>query len=214
MRPEKKEALARFHREQILAAAERLFGEKGVAGATMDEIAREADYSKATLYVYFQNKEEIVHALILTGMELLLGHIHGAIHGEGDWAAAFYAVCGATVDFYFQRPMAFEAAAGSIHVDLENADAPAVFGQIFATGEAINRELADFLERGAREGVIQKQEAPLRTVFIFWAALSGIARMAARKETYLERRLSLPRETFLRESFSLLLRALRRGENE
>ncbi len=50
----KKQALTEFHRGSILAAAERLFAEKGTEKTTMDDIAREAEYSKATLYVTFR----------------------------------------------------------------------------------------------------------------------------------------------------------------
>ena len=42
----------------------------------MDDIAREAEYSKATLYVYFQSKEEIINAILLSGMVLLKKKIH------------------------------------------------------------------------------------------------------------------------------------------
>ena len=43
----KKQALTEFHRGSILAAAERLFAEKGTEKTTMDDIAREAESSKA-----------------------------------------------------------------------------------------------------------------------------------------------------------------------
>ena len=48
------------HRARISDAAQRLFSQRGVTSVTVDDIAREAGYSKATLYVYFQDKEEIV----------------------------------------------------------------------------------------------------------------------------------------------------------
>ncbi|MBD5517373.1 MAG: helix-turn-helix transcriptional regulator [Lachnospiraceae bacterium] len=38
---------------------------KGIAVTSMDDIAKAAGYSKATLYVYFENKEEIVGILVL-----------------------------------------------------------------------------------------------------------------------------------------------------
>ncbi|RKY64298.1 MAG: TetR/AcrR family transcriptional regulator, partial [Candidatus Latescibacterota bacterium] len=38
------------HRREILEAAGRVFARKGFAGATMDEIAQEAEFSKAALY--------------------------------------------------------------------------------------------------------------------------------------------------------------------
>ena len=89
----KKQALTEFHRGSILAAAERLFAEKGTEKTTMDDIAREAEYSKATLYVYFQSKEEIINAILLSGMVLLKKKIHEAIESHSDWYQAYDAVC-------------------------------------------------------------------------------------------------------------------------
>lgn len=52
------------HRREILEAAGRVFARKGFAAATMDEIAQEAEFSKAALYFYFKNKEELFLSLI------------------------------------------------------------------------------------------------------------------------------------------------------
>lgn len=54
-------------KELILAGALIVFKEKGLAGATMDEIARASDFGKASLYYYFSSKEEIFNALLLLG---------------------------------------------------------------------------------------------------------------------------------------------------
>ena len=48
----------------ILEAAARIFGEKGLAGATTNHIAERAGVSIGTLYQYFPNKEAIVHGLM------------------------------------------------------------------------------------------------------------------------------------------------------
>ena len=61
------------HRSQIAQAASALFLEKGTAAVSMDDIAKAAGYSKATLYVYFENKDEIVSALTLDSMKKLAG---------------------------------------------------------------------------------------------------------------------------------------------
>lgn len=50
--------------EQILAAAGQLFREHGYAMTSMDAVARDADVSKATLYVYFAGKRELFAAVI------------------------------------------------------------------------------------------------------------------------------------------------------
>lgn len=51
-------------RGDIIAAAARLFRAKGIAGASVREIAAEAGLRKASLYYYFPSKEEIVYAMI------------------------------------------------------------------------------------------------------------------------------------------------------
>lgn len=57
-------ARARARREQILAAGLKIFGEKGFAAATMDEIAAAAGLSKAALYGHFGSKEELFVAVL------------------------------------------------------------------------------------------------------------------------------------------------------
>lgn len=46
--------------QQIRAAAAKLFTQKGFAATTTDDIAREAGLSKATLYVRYSSKEELL----------------------------------------------------------------------------------------------------------------------------------------------------------
>jgi TetR/AcrR family transcriptional regulator len=48
----------------ILAAAERVFAEDGLAGARMDAIATAAGVNKALLYYYFEDKERLYVAVV------------------------------------------------------------------------------------------------------------------------------------------------------
>jgi AcrR family transcriptional regulator len=49
---------------ELLAAALDLFVEKGYAATRLDEIAARAGVSKGTLYLYFENKEELLQAVV------------------------------------------------------------------------------------------------------------------------------------------------------
>ena len=49
---------------ELLAAALDLFVEKGYAGTRLDDVAARAGVSKGTLYLYFQNKEELFKAVV------------------------------------------------------------------------------------------------------------------------------------------------------
>jgi AcrR family transcriptional regulator len=51
-------------REQILEGAKRVFMRSNFDAASMNDISREAGVSKGTLYVYFENKEDLFEALI------------------------------------------------------------------------------------------------------------------------------------------------------
>tara|TARA_B110000438_G_scaffold30528_2_gene29900 strand:+ start:110 stop:706 length:597 start_codon:yes stop_codon:yes gene_type:complete len=55
--------------DRILAGALEVFKTKGFEGATMDEIASESGFGKATLYYYFHSKEEVFAAIMENGWE-------------------------------------------------------------------------------------------------------------------------------------------------
>lgn len=50
-------------RRQIIDGAGRVFSALGFDAASMNDVAREAEVSKATLYVYFENKEQLFTAI-------------------------------------------------------------------------------------------------------------------------------------------------------
>ena len=54
-RREREKAL---HRQEILEAAKRVFARKGFSGATIDEIAQEAEFSKGAMYIHFEKEQK------------------------------------------------------------------------------------------------------------------------------------------------------------
>lgn len=59
----KKEQRSEETKRSIISAAEKLFGEKGYEAVTIREIAKGAGCSHTTIYIYFQDKEALLHAL-------------------------------------------------------------------------------------------------------------------------------------------------------
>jgi len=49
---------------QIIKAALTEFGERGLSGARLDDIAKRAGLSKGTIYLYFPNKEELFREVV------------------------------------------------------------------------------------------------------------------------------------------------------
>ena len=61
----------------ILKAARKLFVEKGIGQTTIRNIADSIDYSIGTVYVYFRDKNEILHALHTQSFVDLRGQLRG-----------------------------------------------------------------------------------------------------------------------------------------
>lgn len=57
--------------QDILKSAKSVFFEKGFQAATMEEIAKLAEISKGTIYLYFKNKDDLFTSIILEGMKQL-----------------------------------------------------------------------------------------------------------------------------------------------
>lgn len=60
----RKERELLIRRDEILSTAERIFAKKGYYGATMSEIAAEAEFGTGTLYTFFNCKEDLYFTMI------------------------------------------------------------------------------------------------------------------------------------------------------
>ena len=202
----KKQALTEFHRGSILAAADRLFTEKGIERTTMDDIAREAEYSKATLYVYFQSKAEIINAILHNGMVVLRKKIREAVESQEDWLLAYDALSTAVIRFHDDNPTAFDAATGQTQVEVGEGIRGSA--EIIRVGKEIDEELTAFLKRGIAAGVVRADLSPAETVPLLWAALAGIVRTSGNRTDYIKEQSGLDREEYLKRGSHLLLVAI------
>lgn len=208
MKETKKEALTQFHRANIIRAAERLFLEKGIESTTMDNIAKEAEYSKATIYVYFKDKEEIISSITLISMKMYLDIINRAVTLKGDISRQYYDLCYSLVNFHRDYPFYYECLLREINVDIELEETPKVYQEIYDTGEEINKVIAALLEEGMKQGIVRGDIHIIETVFLLWAGISSVIKMSIEKEKYLFKFFGITRENFLQYSFESLLKSI------
>jgi AcrR family transcriptional regulator len=64
---------------ELLAAALELFVERGYAGTRLDDVATRAGVSKGTLYLYFENKEELFKAVVRESVVARISETAGQI---------------------------------------------------------------------------------------------------------------------------------------
>lgn len=76
---------------EILLAAEKLFCRKGFDDTSMDEIAKESEFTKRTVYQYFTNKEDLYFAVVLKWFKELYEYLSEAGKETGKGANTGYA---------------------------------------------------------------------------------------------------------------------------
>jgi AcrR family transcriptional regulator len=88
----------------ILAAAERLFGEAGFAGVSVDDIAAAAGVAKGAVYHHFASKEALFEAVFERTAAQLQARVHDEAAGSGDFLARLSASARAYFEACAQVP--------------------------------------------------------------------------------------------------------------
>lgn len=65
--------------QELLAAAIDLFVERGFAATRLEDVARRAGVSKGTLYLYFENKEELFKAVVRNSIVPVIGQAESSV---------------------------------------------------------------------------------------------------------------------------------------
>jgi AcrR family transcriptional regulator len=100
MAKSKEEIVQEFRVQSIQEAAIRVISRKGMAAATMQEIAEEAGVAKGTIYLYFRDREELVEKTFETAIGQLHGRLDAALDAEGTFAEKLRALLTAQFAFF------------------------------------------------------------------------------------------------------------------
>ena len=192
------------HREKIASAASVLFMDKGIAATSMDDIAKAAGYSKATLYVYFENKEEIVGILVLDSMKKLYNYIVSALEQQETTKEQYNFICRGLVQYQEEFPFYFKMVLDKINIDFESHDYLPEEKETYQIGEEINEKIKEFLLSGIDKGDLRGNLKVMPTIFNFWGMLSGLIQFAANKEEYIRKTMGLSKIQFLEYGFHML----------
>lgn len=109
-------------RKDIIMAAEKLFFNRGYDNVSMNDIAREVELSKATLYLYFDNKESLFFLIVMRGVKILNSMIKKRVDREEKGIDKLIGFRSAYIDFVKKYPDYFKIYSyfHSGRFDLEN----------------------------------------------------------------------------------------------
>lgn len=164
---------------QILDAALEVFGERGLAGAKLDEIAKRAGVSKGTIYLYFPNKEElfreVVRAVVITPKDQ---HAEKIANSTDDPAKQLEAFLRAHWDFV--RSPEYQTILKLVTGELHNfPDLAEFYGREVI--KPANRLLADVIQRGIDRGIFRPVDPILAARFMASTAITHSTWCARRR---------------------------------
>ncbi len=142
-------------RRQIVEGAREIFLAKGFDAASMSDIARAAGVSKGTLYVYFENKEQLFEAIV---HEECLVHAEGAFaldHANHDVEAILTRLGTAYLEF-----LCTAEKASALRTVAAIADRMPEIGRVFyETGPGVGiAKLADYLKAQNEAGILAVED--------------------------------------------------------
>ena len=100
MAKSKEEVVHEFRVQSIQDATMRVIARKGMAAATMQEIATEAGVAKGTIYLYFRDRDELVEKTFERAMTQLMAQIDEALERDIPFAEKLRAVISAQIGFF------------------------------------------------------------------------------------------------------------------
>ena len=205
---ERREREKAQRRVDIIDAAERIFFEKGIETATMDEVAEAAELSKGTLYLYFKSKEDLYLAILVRGMEILKDMFEAAV-AENELGVDKVGAIGRA---YFQF--------GASHTDYFNAmlyfdsSEPPVEEEGYANvcdelSTRLFEIVAGAVQSGIEDGSIRSDADPVRTALTLYATSTGMLQITVLKGNKIREEFDVDPATVVENYFDLVDQSLR-----
>ena len=158
-------------RQRIIEAAAGLVYEGTVAGVSLDEVCRATSTSKSQLYHYFDDKEDLVHAVIDHERERVLGFHRPALESLASWDD-IQRWRDAIVEAQAARSCRGGCPLGSLANELADLDEPAR-GQLASAFVAWEQLLADGLAKMVEAGILPADVNPMDLAVSVIASLQG-----------------------------------------
>jgi len=199
---ERKERERGRRRQQIMIAAKRAFYSKGFAKVTMEDIAREAELSPGTLYLYFKSKDELCASLSLRILQYLNIRLRHVSAEKGlDEEQKLEALKTTIIDVYEFDPLIlinmFRLQSSEILKNLS----PQLLADIKKLFSSSLGAMSDIFKEGINNGVIIDKK-PEALADLLWGLFSGIVlwgenkRIVDNNNDYLKQALETAFEVF------------------
>jgi len=205
---ERKEREREMRRQQIMVAAKRIFTRKGFEKSTVEDIAKEAELSPGTLYLYFKSKDELYASLCLRVLRFINIKIDHVLNEENtDYEEKQIGLLNAMKDVYAFDPLILNNMFHLQSSDTLRTLSPDLLDEINELSRKALQSMAGMFDQGISAGHIIDR-SPLALADILWGLFSGIVLWEESKKMINEDRYDLEKSFEL--AFDIFGRGLRK----
>ena len=198
---ERREEEKERRRAEIVDAAEALYAELGWDAVTMDGVAKKARLSRALIYVYFRDKDDLLLAIAERALSDLREQFMAAAAAHPQGIDKVQAIGRAYVLFQQQTPYRFDACS---RFHAHQAAGQPTDDACAAAGDAVIAVIVQALVQGQADGSIRKDIGnPAQVCVMLWAFTHGLIQIGTNKTQEIAR-LGVEVSQLMEGSFSML----------
>lgn len=155
-------------RDRILEASRKVLFSKGYDALSMRKIGKEIGVSATSIYLYFKNKDHLVHTIIEESVEELSASIEKGAARVSGTIARIEAIIRSYVDFALDQPEKYQV------IYMVRPEAMGRYPKDkFRKARRGYTLLESVIRQGVDEGVMEL-EHPMIAAYSIWAQLHGI----------------------------------------
>jgi len=168
-------------RAEILDATEAVAAEVGWEAMTMDQVARKARLSRALLYVYFKDKQDLLFGICERALATLTQRFAEAVGRQKRGLDQLVAIGRAYIAFSQEFPVYFEVVA-RCELVTPNPDENTNEGAATSRGDDCRQLMVSTIQAGIADGSIRPDVGEPHVVSnALWAFTHGVLQFAATK---------------------------------
>tara|TARA_R100001377_G_scaffold84872_1_gene69455 strand:+ start:189 stop:827 length:639 start_codon:yes stop_codon:yes gene_type:complete len=200
-----------IRRESILDAAESIFFSKGFANSSMGEIAKQAQLSRALLYVYFKDKAAIMRGVMLRAALTLEEYFSRALQAGTNGSKQIDGIGHAYYAFSKEQTNYFNVLMQLTTFPESKADNSQV-EEIFDCRERITALMEEALRNGVQDGSLNAAhlQDTSQTAYFLQGALHGV--IMATRTRYTDARQAQDGEALVLYTIAMLTESMRRRD--
>jgi AcrR family transcriptional regulator len=190
-------------REDILAAAVRVFARLSVAACTMDDVAREAQVSKGGLYRHFPSKDELFFTVAIQETRAFENRLRDVVtqHEDAPGFSVARACIAELVRFAKEESERFSVAVRGVGMQCPSEATSTLFAEYQNSIVALLDVASSALARGQQDGTVRVDIPADRLAFNVWGALLGVLQLEEHEAQFKRRVVDLPPSGNLADEF-------------